>query len=371
MKKINQDTAGSIFRRNWRLIAFVVGLIIIFWLVYVLRSVLLPFICGLVLAYLLYPIVSWLERKLPGKSRWLSARRGSLIAGLFIIILVVIGVLAFYIVTGVASSFSVLIKNAPQYFSEGFQTLKGWLESFQRWLPPEVQQQGGTGFQDVGTILGNAVRSAFGKGISYISGTFGLIIGFVALPVFLFYVLKDWEKLSSGFYSAFSPQMAEHVRGVVGVVNKVLGRWIRAQLVLSATVAVLCFIGLAALGITLAPALAVLQGIMEFVPILGPWIGGAVGVIVILAIAPQKIIWAIGIYLVVQLLENILLVPRIHGGYLRVHPAIILVLLPLGAYIAGLWGIILIIPLTATAVEIYKYVRDSLKADEIQQPAEQ
>jgi predicted PurR-regulated permease PerM len=362
MKKIEQDTAGSIFRRNWRLIVFVLGIIIAFWLVYILRSVLLPFICGLVLAYLLHPIVSWLERKLPGKSRWLSARRGSFIAGLFIIILVVVGILAFYIVTGVVSSFSILVKNAPQYFSEGFQTLKGWLEGFQRWLPPEMQQAGG--FQDAGTILGNAMRSAFGKGLSYISGTFGLILGFVALPVFLFYILKDWGKLSSGFYSAFSPQMAEHVRGVVGVINTVMGRWIRAQLVLSAAVAVLCFIGLAALGITLAPALAVLQGIMEFVPILGPWIGGAVGVIVILAIAPQKVIWAVGVYLVVQLLENIFLVPRIHGGYLKIHPAMILVLLTLGAYIAGLWGIILIVPLTATVVEIYKYVRDNIKVNE-------
>jgi predicted PurR-regulated permease PerM len=366
MKKIKQDTAGSILRRNWRLIAFVVGLIIVFWLVYILRSVLLPFICGLVLAYLLLPIVSWLERKLPVKIRWLSARRASLIAGLFIVILVVVGVLAFYIATGVASSFSLLVKNAPQYFSEGLQTLKGWLESFQLWLPPEVQQ-GGISFQDVGTILGDAMRNAFGKGISYITGTFGLILGFVALPVFLFYILKDWEKLSSGFYSAFSPRMADHVRGIVGVINKVLGRWIRAQLVLSAAVAVLCFIGLAALGITLAPALAVLQGIMEFVPILGPWIGGAIGVIVILAIAPQKVIWAIVVYVIVQLLENIFLVPRIHGGYLRIHPALILVLLPLGAYIAGLWGIILIVPLTATAVEIYKYVRDSLRTDEVQQ----
>ena len=358
------------FKRQWRLIIVILGIIIIFLLLYVFRSVMLPFICGLVLAYLLYPIVSWLERRLPGKSRWLSARRASLIAGLFIIILVVVGMLAFYIITGVVSSFSILLKNAPQYFSEGLQTLRGWLEGFQRWLPPEIQQQVGGSSQDVGTILGNALRSAFGKGISYISSSFGLILGFVALPVFLFYVLKDWEKLSSGFYSAFSPQMAEHVRGVVAVIDKVLGRWIRAQLVLSAVVAVLSFIGLAALGITLAPALAVLQGIMEFVPILGPWIGGAVGVIVTLAIAPEKVIGVAVVYLAVQLLENIFLVPRIHGGYLKIHPAMILVLLPLGAYIAGLWGIILVVPLTATVVEIYKYVRQSLMAQEIQQASE-
>jgi predicted PurR-regulated permease PerM len=358
------------FKRQWRLIIVILGIIIIFLLLYVFRSVMLPFICGLVLAYLLYPIVSWLERRLPGKSRWLSARRASLIAGLFIIVLVVVGLFTFYIITGVVSSLSILLKNAPQYFSEGLQTLRGWLEGFQRWLPPEIQQQVGGSSQDVGTILGNALRSAFGKGISYISSSFGLILGFVALPVFLFYVLKDCEKLSSGFYSAFSPQMAEHVRGVVAVIDKVLGRWIRAQLVLSAVVAVLSFIGLAALGITLAPALAVLQGIMEFVPILGPWIGGAVGVIVVLAIAPEKVIWVAVVYLAVQLLENIFLVPRIHGGYLKIHPAMILVLLPLGAYIAGLWGIILVVPLTATVVEIYKYVRQSLMAQEIQQASE-
>ena len=212
------------FKRQWRLITVILGIIIIFLLLYVFRSVMLPFICGLVLAYLLYPIVSWLERRLPGKSRWLSARRASLIAGLFIIVLVVVGLFTFYIITGVVSSFSILLENAPQYFSEGLQTLRGWLEGFQRWLPPEIQQQVGGSSQDVGTILGNALRSAFGKGISYISSSFGLILGFVALPVFLFYVLKDWEKLSSGFYSAFSPQMAEHVRGVVAVIDKVLGR---------------------------------------------------------------------------------------------------------------------------------------------------
>ena len=364
------ETSSSIFRRQWRLIIVILGIIITFLLLYIFRSVLLPFICGLVLAYILYPVVSWLERKLPGQGRWLSARRASLITLIFIVILVLVGVLAFYIFTGVISSFSVLLKNAPQYFSEGLKTVQGWLHGLQQWLPPETQQQTGGIAQNAGTALGNAMRDVFTKGLSVVSGTFGVILGFVALPVFLFYVLKDWEKLVSSFYSAFSPQIAEHVRGVVAVIDKVLGRWIRAQLMLSAVVAVLSFIGLAALGITLAPALAALQGLMEFVPILGPWIGGAVGVIVILAIAPEKVIWAVGVYLVVQLLENIFLVPRIHGGYLKIHPAMILVLLPLGAYIAGLWGIILVVPLTATVVEIYKYMRQSLMAQEIQQASE-
>ena len=364
------ETSSSIFKRQWRLIFFVSGIIVTVVLLGVFWSVLLPFICGLVLAYLLYPLISWLERKLPGQGKWLSTRRASLIALIFIIILVVVGSFAFYIITGVVGSFSILLKNAPQYFSQGLKTLQDWLHSLQQWLPPEMQQQIQGTLQSGGTSLGNALRGAFLKGVSYVSGTFGFILGFVALPVFLFYILKDWEKLSGSFYSAFSPQMAKHVRGVVAVIDKVLGRWIRAQLMLSAVVAVLTFIGLAALGITLAPALAVFQGIMEFIPILGPWIGGAVGVIVTLAIAPEKAIWVAVVYLAVQLLENILLVPRIHGTYMRIHPAMILVLLTLGAYIAGLWGIILIVPLTATVVELYKYARQNLMAQEIQQTSE-
>lgn len=364
------DAEGSVFRRNRRLIFFVLAIVLVLLLLGVFWSVLLPFICGLILAYLLYPLISWLEKKLPVQGRWSSARRTSLIALIFIVILVVVGLLTFYIITGVVSSFSILIKNAPQYLTEGLSTFHDWFNSIQQWLPPETQEQLGCNLQDAGATFGNAIRGAFGKGVSYISSTFGFILGFVALPVFLFYILRDWEKLTNSFYSAFSPQMAKHARGVVGVIDNVLGRWIRAQLMLSAVVAVLCFIGLAALGITLAPALAAFQGLMEFIPILGPWIGGAVGVIVTLAIAPDKAIWAVVVYLAVQLLENLLLVPRIHGTYMRMHPAVILVLLPVGAYIAGLWGIILIVPLVATFVGLYKYARQNLMAEQIQQASE-
>jgi predicted PurR-regulated permease PerM len=359
------ETSRNIFKRQWRLLVFILGVVITFSLLYIFWRVLLPFVVGLVLAYLLYPLIAWLEKKMPVQGRWLPARRASLITLVFIVILVVVGLLAFYIFTGVVSSFSVLLKNAPQYFSEGLKAVQGWLDTLQRLLPPETLSQTGDLAQNAGTTLGNAMRNVFVRGVSVVTSTFGVIISFIALPVFLFYILKDWEKLKSGFYSAFSTPVAVHVRGFVGVIDKVLGRWIRAQLVLSATVAILVFIGLAALGITLAPALAALQGLMEFVPILGPWIGGAVGVIVTLAIAPDKAIWVAVVYLAVQLLENMLLVPRIHGTYMRIHPAMILVLLPIGAYLAGLWGIILIVPLTATIIELYKYAHQNLMAREI------
>jgi predicted PurR-regulated permease PerM len=118
------------------------------------------------------------------------------------------------------------------------------------------------------------------------------------------------------------------------------------------------FVGLLILGIPYAPALALLAGIGEMIPTLGPWISGGVSAIVTLAIAPDKTLWVILIFLVIQLFENTLLVPRIHGAYLNIHPAILLFLLVVGAYVAGFWGLLLAAPLTATIVAIVKYIRD-------------
>ena len=138
-------------------------------------------------------------------------------------------------------------------------------------------------------------------------------------------------------------------------------------MLLGTVVGVLVFTGLSILGIELAPALAVFAGITELIPIVGPWIGGVAGVIVTLAVAPDKAFLVAVLYVVVQQLENILLVPRIQGGYLRINPAILIVLLVLGAKIAGIWGMILIAPLTAVIVEIYKYVNSAMQMNEAEQ----
>ena len=317
-------------------------------------------------AYLLLPIISWVERKLPRQGKWLQAKRVSLIILIYIIILGLVSFLSYFIITAVVNASLILLLNAPQYISAGLITLQEWAEVFRQQFPPEMQQELDKLTLDAGVAVGNMIRDTFVKGISFIPTTFSLIFGFIALPIFLFYILKDSEKLNKSFHSALPPWVAEHTKNIISIIERVLGRYIRAQLLLGFIVAYLCFVGLLFLRIDFAPALAAFAGLTELVPTLGPWIGGAAAVIVVLAIAPEKAIWVAILYLSVQLLENTLLVPRIQGGYLHIHPAIVIVLLVLGAYIAGFWGLILAVPLTATIVEIYKYVRHSIEMEETQ-----
>lgn len=359
-------SAGSVFRKHRHLIIFLLAIVIVSGLLYALRIAIIPFVLGWVLAQLFLPVISWVERRLPGQGKWQQTKRVSLIILTFVIILGLIGFLSFFIVTAVVNAFIVLVQNAPQYIARGLFTLQEWAEAFRQQFPPEMRAQVDQFILNAGKTLGNAIRDAFMRGVSFIPTTFGLVFGFLALPIFLFYILKDWEKLSRIFYSGLSPRIVEHTKNIITIVDKVLVRYFRAQLMLGFIVAYLTFVGLLILGVGFAPVLAAFAGVAELIPTLGPWLSGAAAVIVTLAIAPEKAIWVALLFLLVQLLENNLLVPRIQGAYLGVHPAIAIFLLVMGAYLAGFWGLVLAIPLTATIAEIYKYVRQQTKVEEVQ-----
>ncbi|MFC1969069.1 AI-2E family transporter [Chloroflexota bacterium] len=362
---------GEVLKNNRRLIIFLVILVALFGLLYALRSAVVPFVFGWVLAQLIMPLISWVERSLPGKGRWQQTKRVSLIILIFLVFLILVAVLSFIVVTAVVGALAVLIENAPQYIAGGMLGLQQWAEDLRQQFPPEMRQQVDQMVIDAGMAVGRAIQDAFVKGASFMPTTFGVMFGFAALPLFLFYILKDWEKLGQTFYSALPPWVAVHTKNIISIIDSVLVRYIRAQVVLGAIVAYLSFIGLLFLvGIRYAPALAALAGVTELIPTLGPWIGGAAAVIVTLAIAPEHAVWVALLFLGVQLLENNLLVPRIQGAYLHVHPAMAIVLLVLGAYIAGFWGLVLAIPLAATTMEIYKYIRASAGAEAVQQEAQ-
>lgn len=358
------NPTSSVFRRRRRLLFLVIGIVTVFVLTYALRSALFPFIVGLILAYLSLPVISWVEKKLPFRGRLQQTKRVTLIIFIYLILLALVALLSFYLFTAAINAFLILINNAPQYISRSLYELQQWSEALRQQFPPEIQYQVDKWLLDAGTAVGNAIQGVFLRSISFIPSTFSLFFGLAALPIFLFYILKDSEKLKKGFYSFFPPWLAEHINNIIAIIESVLGRYIRAQLLLGLIVGYLCFVGLLILRIEFALVLAIFAGFTELIPILGPWIGGATAVIVTLALVPEKALWVALLFLLVQVLENGLLVPRIQGGYLRIHPAVAIVLLVLGAYIAGFWGIVLAVPLTATILGIYKYLQRSLESTE-------
>ena len=353
------STAGDTLRKYWHLILLIAVIVTVFWLVYALRHAIFPFILGLVLVYLLLPVISWAEKRLPRHDRWLQVKRTSLIVLFLVLILGLVGLFSYFFATTLIGAFSNLAYNTPQFISQSVNVVREWAMGLHQFFPIEMQQQVDAFVMEVAADLGNSIKDAFMKWLPSIPRLLDPLLSLISLPIFLFYILRDSEKLSMSFYSALPPWLTEHIRNILAIVGEVLGRYVRAQLLLGFIVGYLCFIGLFIMRIKFALTLAIIAGVTELIPILGPWIGGAFAFIVTLATAPEKALWVALLYIVVQLLENNLLVPRIQGHYLRIHPAITLFLIVMGAYVAGFWGIILIVPLTATSVEIYRYVRRS------------
>ena len=332
------------------------SIVVVFLALYLLRAVVLPFAVGLALAYLLVPVVSWLEGVLPRPGKWLGFKRGFSVLVVFVVLIGLVAVFSYFIVTAVIDASLILLQNAPYYISKSLYQIQGWLEGIRQQFPPEIRQEVDKTLLEAGVAVGKSIRDAFFGGIATVPRTFSTILGFAALPFFLFYVLKDSNRLSDAIGSALPSGIAKHARNLITIVEMVLGRYIRAQLMLGLIVAYFSFIGLLILKIEFAPVLAILAGVTELIPTLGPWIGGGVAVIVTLAVSPEKAIWVVLLYLVIQLLENYFLVPRIQSAYMRIHPAVMIVLLVFGAYVAGFWGLLLAAPLAATVMEITKYV---------------
>jgi predicted PurR-regulated permease PerM len=127
------------------------------------------------------------------------------------------------------------------------------------------------------------------------------------------------------------------------------------------------FVGLLLLGAFVNPVfgqfavlLAVIAGILELVPIIGPTIAAIPAALIGLTAGLEATVLVVALYVVIQQLENNLLVPKIQGDAVRLHPTVVIFAIVLGATIAGLLGAILALPVTAVAREIYEYLAAKL-----------
>jgi predicted PurR-regulated permease PerM len=353
------NSVSAVIRKNWHLIIFIACLLIFIFLVMKFITVMAPFLIGLVIAYLLLPIVVWMEKHLPGGKRHPGLKRIFIIIGVYFVGLLVIAGAVFYLVTVITGTASVLFQNLPQLISNIVARIQGWLAAIRLDVPASLLQQYDQTIQNAGVTAVDELRKGLGQGFSVAVSGAGLILGFLSLPLVVFFMLKDWEKLSNSFFNSMPSWISEHARKVTDILQRVLGRYIRGQILLSIIIGLLVFIMLTIMRIEFAPALAVWAALMEFIPVLGPWLTIIAGVIITLATDPTKAIWLVLGYLIIQQLESNFLVPRIQGSVMKMNPIFIIMFSLLGAYLAGLIGFMVAVPVAATVIELLKYFRRS------------
>jgi predicted PurR-regulated permease PerM len=333
-------------------------IIILLLIIYWLAGVLFPFAIGGVLAYILFPIVRLLERVMPWREKRPNLSRVIAIAIVFIVALGIVAGALVLVIPQIVNEVTVFISRLPRIFEEARSTIEQLNREYAERIPEEIKQNIQEGLANVGSVLLGAIQDAFLRVAGFITNAFSLIIGLSVIPIFLFYLIKDQESLSRGVYTPAPSAVRPHLRNVASIMNQTIGSYIRGQLLLGLVVGALVALGLFLLGVPFQILLGIVAGITELVPIIGPWIGGAVGVLVTLAVAPEKVIWVILLYLGIQILENSFLVPRIQGNALDLHPIAVMIVIVIGSHLFGLWGVILGPLLVAAARDVIKYFID-------------
>lgn len=336
--------------------AAVIGVVL-----YLGRGALPPFIIGLLFVYLLDPAVRWFARQRVG--RWQMPR------GLAILIVYAITVLLFLValrllIAPLVGQLVAYISDIPRLFASIDSVLaqfNAWYQSLD--LPVSVRQAIDEALADAGKAgLDLGALLPFAQSVL---GTATGLIGFLIVPIWAFYLLRDRERLTSGFGKALPEAWRDEVWAVLSIFERVIGRWLRAQLLLGLIVGVATYGGLLILGWTIDPRfiqfgvlLAVIAGILELLPIIGP-ILSMIPTLLVALTTPNPAVSVIAVvilYVVVQQVENAVLVPKIQGSAVELHPALIIFVLILGGEIAGLLGAVLAIPITAAGRDVYRYL---------------
>jgi predicted PurR-regulated permease PerM len=341
---------------RWLLVAL--AIYVVCWLLWSASPALLPFVIGLILAYLLLPLVNLLDRSMP---RWLA---------ILLVYLGGIGAIAgsiAYIAPPVADQIEQLIDSIPSVdrLQELGNTL---LQQYRSSVPESIRQPFEEGIR-------NALTTARANIGSYITGTgeflfsqvlrvlntVTFLVGFLIIPIWMFYILNDQDKGRAFIDRLLHPRIRADFWNILGITNQVMSDYIRGQLILGVAVGVMVGVGLLLLQllgfhVPYILLLSIIAGITELIPIIGPVLGAVPGVLLGFFVDVPTGLAVLVVYIVVQQLENNFLVPRIIGESVGIHPAILTVVLIAMGQVYGLLGVILAAPLSAIGRDLFVYI---------------
>lgn len=339
-------------RRVWYAIGALGAIGLSWWLLQSLANVLFPVFTSLIVAYLLSPAISKME-----------ARGISRTAGILIILfagLAVVSLFVLFFFPVIRSQILRLTERLPALAASLNTDFLPWLkETLGVELPEDVSHA----ISQYGDNLKSALPAILNKAGAWLAGaitTTGAVISsllnLVLIPLFVFYFLRDFEKMKEGFLPLVPPAKREYVQSRLSAIDDVVGHWFRGQLQVAGILAVLysTLFGLVfyitGLEARTGIAVGILTGLLSVIPYVGAITGSILSIL--FALLDWHGLWPfVGIaatFALVQGLEGYVLTPRIVGEKLGLGPAAVIIALLCGGSLAGLPGMLFALPITAS-----------------------
>ena len=286
---------------------------------------------GGIIGFIAGPAVDRLERvaRIP---------RSAAIMGVLLSGIAAFGLLCYLIAGAAFSEAAALARDVPEFIARG-QTYVNRADGF--------LTQRGIALPSNDVLAGKAGElSATLSGLLLSSVTFTLNIILDTLIVFVvaFWLLKDGEMLRAGMTNLIPSSLRSSVDFALDAIGVVIGGYVRAQLFMALILGSAAGIGCWLLGVPFPIVVAVTAGVFELIPLVGPFVGGAVAILLALTVSPNLAMLTFLLFLVLHLIEGYILGPRIQEKFIHLHPLIALLALLAGVEAAGFLGALFAVP---------------------------
>lgn len=303
-----------------RTIVFTVLLLVFIWLLFTIREIILQFFLALLITAILNPTVTRLsKRRIP---------RSVSVLVVYLLLFGIIGISVAAIVPALIEQTTAFINNFPIIVNN--IGVSGFVSD-------QITQQFITQLGSLPAQIAKLTVSVFSN-----------VIGLVAVLVFAFYLLSEREKLDDQLADFIGTKKRDLIEKNISLIETKLGGWARGQITLMFVVGLSSYIGLTLLGIPFALPLAMLAGLLEVVPYIGPIIAAIPAVLIGFGISPVLGFAVTALAFLVQQLENYIFVPKIMETSTGIHPVITLLSLAIGFKLMGFIGILIAVPIFIT-----------------------
>ena len=283
---------------------------------------------AIVVAFILAPVATRIERRI-------HRRAPAVVITFLLVVILLIGLLALVAAPLVTES-SRLADQIPQYVAQLQSNAPVTILGYR--VPDELRVQAGAAAGSVGGVVA-------AQAVTIVVGLVSGVVDLFLILIIALYLLLDARRIRTTGLRLVPIGQREQIESVESEVVRVFGAYLRGQLVLAVIVGAAATTTLLVLGVPYAFVLGVFAGMAELIPMLGPILGAVPAVLVALFQPFPLVLWVVLAFIVIQQLESNLLVPRISGHAVGLHPLAALLVLLVGFEVAGIVGALFAVPL--------------------------
>lgn len=315
------------------------GVLLLILFLYVVRDVIAIFLIATIIVTALSPLVTQLKKfKIP---------RALSVITFYVIFFGTLGLLIYSIIPQLAGQVKEISKDIPQFVEQLNQTF-GQIPQHEQIA--EAFQNSLRSFSD--NLTGSASNI-----FAPLFSVFGGLVTFFVILVLTLYMSVAEDEIKTFFQSIFPKRHAKRVEVSIEKVQAKIGEWVRGEFILMFAVGTLSFLGLWLLGVKFALTLAVIAGILELIPFIGPTISAIPAAFIGFTQSPFLGFAVIALYVVIQQFENHILVPKIMEKTTGISPVVVVLAILVGAKLLGFLGVLLAVPI---AVILSVFVQEIL-----------